>query len=184
MVNAQQWLDEKYPINAEYDFFNNIFSSITNMHNLGKRRAEVRKIDIWAWEGLEGSLSLEGFDNLEDFNCWGNSLAELDLTGAPNLRKVNCSSNYLRKLNVGNLRGLEELDCSKNRLTELDISGCPNLKNLNLTGNHLTIDQIRQKESLAVNATFITQNFHHHLIVIADNSEGQVAQIEFPPRNQ
>lgn len=131
MVNAQEYLDKKYPKNGVYQW------GITNLHNLGKERTEVKKIDIWVTKNLEGSLKLEGFTSLEDFNCRGNSLTELDLSGAPNLKKINCSSNNLRKLTLGNLENLIELDCSNNQLTELDINNYSNLEKLACGDNKL-----------------------------------------------
>ena len=127
--NAQEWLEHDYPREGVYQ------GGITNHYNFGKRRNEVEKIDIWAWNWLEGSLKLEGFDNLKELICWGNNLTELDLTGAPKLVRVIANNNKLTNLKINGLAELEELDCSNNQLTELDINGCHKLLSLKANGN-------------------------------------------------
>lgn len=132
--NAQKWLENDYPKEGIYR------GGWSNLHNYEKNRSQVEKIDIWAWNKLEGSLKLEGFDNLRELICWGNNLTELDLTGAPNLRKIDCKMNKLRTLNIINLTKLEDLDCCSNQLTELDIEGCFNLNSIKIDNPNILLN--------------------------------------------
>src|SRR2546423_15098083 len=72
MVNAQEWLDGKYPQNS-------VCCGEFDRVNKGKKREEITKLFVSNKE-LEGELKLEGFTNLEELNCSGNLLTELNLT--------------------------------------------------------------------------------------------------------
>ncbi|WNE41622.1 MAG: hypothetical protein AM1032_000362 [Mycoplasmataceae bacterium] len=156
MKNAQEWLEQDYPLNDVYQ------GGFINNYNRWKRRNEVEKIYVNPVNGLEGSLKLEGFDSLKEFNCENSWITELELTNAYNLRKINCSNNNLSKLNLKNLNNLEELDCSNNNLNKLDISGCHNLKSLKINGNIININQVIGIEILwkNINAKKTNKNYY------------------------
>ncbi|GES86610.1 leucine-rich repeat domain-containing protein [Rhizophagus clarus] len=111
-VDAQGWLDYNYPEDGVYRGLSPNISFHMFHDNRQKRRKEIKALDIWAASNLSGSLKVDGFDNLENFNCWRNSLTELDLR-----------------------------DCSNNKLTELDTSNCPRLEKLICDGNQLRLTQ-------------------------------------------
>src|SRR3954463_5959413 len=73
MVNAQEWLDERYP---------------------KEKRGSIIDLDIGKQE-LEGNLKLEGFSKLEILACCGNKLTGLNLSEANQLEEIDCSNNLL-----------------------------------------------------------------------------------------
>ena len=93
-------------------------------------RRWVPKIDI-SNKNLEGSLKLEGFDNLQELDCSNNKITCLEVVNCPCLKKIICNGNELIELRFGKSEKLVELNCSNNQLTELDISSCPNLNSEN-----------------------------------------------------
>ena len=95
MVNAQEWLDNKYPNNKE------------------DRKKET---ELYIGEkNLEGHLDLRDFINLKNFNCYYNQLTSLDLTGLEELESVQCNNNYLETLDFSAL--------NPDKLTCLNITG-------------------------------------------------------------
>src|SRR4051812_139706 len=119
MVNAQEYLDKKYPLTA---------------------RINIKKLDI-SYKNLTGSLNLTGFNNLTKLNCSDNQLTKLILVNCTKLREINCSNNFLDKLNL-NQRGKDGVDSGYSSddtenyrfcLQKIDISGNKfnNLKFLN-----------------------------------------------------
>jgi len=123
MVNAQQYLDTNYP---KY------------------QRTNITELDISA-KNLEGSLKLEGFTNLQFFDCWWNKITSLEIVNCPKLVAIGCygllninNENKLASLKLGKLDELVELQCYSNQLTELDIRGCPSLETLLSSDNLLT----------------------------------------------
>ncbi|CAI2188699.1 6245_t:CDS:2 [Funneliformis geosporum] len=86
---------------------------------------------------LQGSLKIEDFTNLKNFNCSKNQLTQVELINCPNLEKIDCSDNRLTGLKLEKLTNLIELDCGNNQLTNLVIKDCPNLKIIHCSKNKL-----------------------------------------------
>jgi Leucine-rich repeat (LRR) protein len=162
MVNAQEWLDEKYPNK--------------------KQRQAIEKIDAGN-QNLEGDLDLDDFSSLKEINVSGNPQlgeiintyatikinaqewldrefpdkqetelkaknqflieGELVIANFPNLEKVDIGGGWwstdknLTRLQIINCPKLNEIICNYN-LTELNLNGCSNLKKLNCSDNKLT----------------------------------------------
>ena len=96
MVNAQQWLDNKYP---KYGKCLEEFDE----KNKGKKRDQITELDI-SRKSLEGSLDLSGFVDL---------------------KKLDCSSNKLISFNVSNCLHLVEFDISNTDISEIDVNKLP-----------------------------------------------------------
>jgi len=93
MVNAQQWLDRKYPQEI---------------------RAKVKELNI-SDKNLEGFLDLTEFVNLEELECYNNQLSSLDLSGLGELRILDCSDNNLTNLTLSNCTSITYLNAYNNR---------------------------------------------------------------------
>ncbi|CAG8776967.1 6488_t:CDS:2, partial [Gigaspora margarita] len=113
--NAQEWLDYFYP---------------------KEKRVNIRELDI-SEVGLEGSLKLEKFTNLEALNCFRNKIMELEFSDCIQLKKIDCSDNQLSDLDLGNLSNLEFLDCDNNKLVNLRLTNCTEITYLNCRDNSL-----------------------------------------------
>ena len=132
MVNAQQWLDQEYPLNGkclgEFDH-----------ENKGKGREEIKNLDISRNNTYniyrEGNLRLEDFTNLKSFSCMWNGITKLDLTDCPDLVQVNCTSNELETLDVSKNLKLEGLYCNLNRLTNIVFPESGKLTHLHIKNN-------------------------------------------------
>jgi len=116
MVNAQEWLNDKYP---------------------KEKRNKILELNIDG-KGLDGELDLSDFISLEKLKCEANKLTNLNLTGTSNLKELSCSSNSLENLDLSENKELENLDCSNNQLIDLDASNCSQLKSLHCYDNQLT----------------------------------------------
>jgi len=128
-INAQQYLDEKYP---------------------KEKRNKITELDIGG-KNLEGELNLSDFTNLEKLDCSSNHyLTSLQLNNNSKLKSVKCDWNKLSQLVINNCCGLERLDCSRNELTELDLSKCSGLQNLNCSCNKLKKLELRGLTKLRV----------------------------------
>ncbi|CAG8561875.1 18483_t:CDS:2 [Racocetra persica] len=93
-------------------------------------------------KGLEGSLKIDGFSNLEKINCSSNELVNLEVINLKSSKEINCSNNKLAGLKVNGLDNLEVLNCSENCLTDVetllsDLSH-EKLKTLNLSNNNFS----------------------------------------------
>src|SRR3954447_16757857 len=97
-INAQEWLDKKYPINGTCQ-------RKTDQENLNKKREEITQLDIrkgkvgsffsGGYKKMVGSLKLEGFASLRVLICSLHELTELDVSNCPNLEELDCRSNEL-----------------------------------------------------------------------------------------
>jgi len=103
LKNAQQWLDQRYPIK------NTIPS---------KRRNRVEQLDVSNKE-LEGSLDLTDFINLKKLYCSDNKLTSLKLSNLTKLETIFCSNNQLTNLEINGLNNLENLDGKINQLGDI-----------------------------------------------------------------
>jgi len=130
-INAQTWLDEKYPKNG-------VCERKSDQENKNKKREEIIKLDISKGnlgkhfykigEGdktLIGSLKLTGFTNLQTLICSSHEIVNLDVSECSSLQELDCHGSKLTSLNVTGCSNLEKINCLSNEfLEEIDISKC------------------------------------------------------------
>jgi Leucine-rich repeat (LRR) protein len=104
LKNAQEWLDQRYPVKNA---------------NPSKRRNRVDNLDISNKE-LEGSLDLTSFTNLKKLYCNDNKLTALKLSNLVKLETVFCFKNQLTNLETNGLNNLECLNSKINNLSNLN----------------------------------------------------------------
>lgn len=136
-VNAQNWLDKKYPKGG-------VCKRGNDSENKGKTRAGITLLDIRKGKlgngifrknkNLIESLVIRGFTNLRKLIISSHQLINLDVSDCPNLEELDCRSNELTSLNVSGCSNLKKIDCSNNPLRELDFSTCPKLEEVNING--------------------------------------------------
>ena len=95
MVKAQEYLNDKYPMNG-------VCQRNSDRENKGKNREQITKLDLSKGkvgkglfsEGktLEGSLKLEGFTSLQILIISSQSITSLDISDCPNLEEVDISN--------------------------------------------------------------------------------------------
>jgi len=95
MVNAQEYINEKYP-----------------------NKEEIKILEINN-QDLEGDLDLSKFSNLEELNCSHNLIDNLTLGQCSKLVKINCSYNTL-----DTLKFLHELPDSSKQPVEINLEEC------------------------------------------------------------
>ncbi|CAI2188901.1 12744_t:CDS:2, partial [Funneliformis geosporum] len=117
-------------------------------------------------ESLEGTLKIEGFNNLKTFSSFPSNFTKLEFNNCPNLTKIFCSDGKLTDLNITNCPQLTILQCGINQLTSLNVNGLSNLQEINCVNNKLTsldfLDQLPSPKKLTrlflENNNFPTQN--------------------------
>ena len=118
MINAQEWLDKKYPKD--------------------KRKYIT---EVLLEEGLEGDLDLSDFENLVSLssakNCPKNGITSLNLSKNPYLCFVDLYNNKLTTIDTSNNPHLIRLFVGDNKLTSLDVSKNPNLIELRCNNNQI-----------------------------------------------
>jgi len=133
-VNAQEWLNEKYPPNKSCP-------RDSDPENKGKSRSGITHLDIRkskvgnffnGHKTLIENLKLEGFTNLRVLTISSHELISLDVSDCPNLEELDCHGNELTSLNVNGCVNLRKIDCSNNNLSKLDLLMCPNLEVVNI----------------------------------------------------
>src|SRR2546430_10770844 len=95
MVNAQEYLDQKYPTKEE--------------------RKNIEKLEV-SNRSLEGSLDLRNFSNLKELDCSNNQLSSLNLSKCNLLSSLKCSNNRFINLDFDECLELTELECCKNQI--------------------------------------------------------------------
>ncbi|RIA83268.1 hypothetical protein C1645_743204 [Glomus cerebriforme] len=154
MVNAQEWLDQNYPNK----------SKITQLilGTLVLRQQGLLKSN----ESLEGSLKVEGFNNLKTFSSFPSNLTKLEFSNCSNLTEIYCTDGKLTELNVTDCLKLTILQCGINNLTALDVRGLNNVQEINCVNNQLTsldfLNQLSNPQKLTMlfleNNKFPAQN--------------------------
>ncbi|CAG8773351.1 27405_t:CDS:2 [Gigaspora margarita] len=160
MVNAQQWLDEKYPVNRRNEIIElNINEQLEGILNLQdftnyinrkyptkEEKEEATKLDIRV-KGEEDSDSNEEEGKVLIAALFGLE-GSLDLTDFTSLKELG-SLNLLWKgnltsLNLTNCRNLQILNVSNNELSDISfLEQLPNpekLEELDLSANNITSD--------------------------------------------
>jgi len=157
-VNAQKWLDEKYPIDGVCKRDNDV------ENNKDKKREEITELDIRKGKigngffrknkNLVGSLKLKRFANLRKLIISSHQLISLDVSDCSNLEELDCRSNELTSLNVSSCSSLKKIDCSNSHLKELDLSTCARLEEVNINNcpKELTENKGSIKSSLDYDA--------------------------------
>jgi len=112
MVNAQEWLNERYT----------------------EKRTKIKELDIY-YKNLEGHLDLSDFVNLKKLICGQNNLTSLDISKCSQLEDIDCSKNQLTELNLSELYNLKKLNCASNKLTKLNLFQEKQLDWLNISSN-------------------------------------------------
>ena len=134
---------------------------------------------------LEGSLDLDGCNELSSLFCYWNRISELKVTNCPNLKFLSCGNNRFTTLDVSQNENLYYLDFATeeghgagivqtvllpqtdNRVTELDVSGLTGLKHFECALNpleHLDISENELLETLSCTDCCLSE-------LIADNPE-------------
>jgi len=91
LKNAQQWIDQRYPVKNA---------------SPARRRNKVERLDIDN-KDLEGVLDLTDFINLKKLCCNDNKLTALKLNNLSKLESVFCFNNQLTNLETSGLNNLE-----------------------------------------------------------------------------
>ncbi|MEG7978929.1 MAG: protein phosphatase 1 regulatory subunit 42 [Mollicutes bacterium UO1] len=99
MKNAQQYLENKYPLFI---------------------RQRIKKLNL-SNRGLAGILDLKDFKNLEILDCSHNYLTEISSLEKTNLKKLDASNNCLTNFNPQFCPGLEMADLSNNYFIRSDL---------------------------------------------------------------
>jgi len=120
-------------------------------------------------KGLEGTLNLEGFNNLKELNCSNNKITELNLGVCKNLANLNCSINKLSKIDLAKLAELENFSCDENIIEELDFNllDPEKITNLNLKNNNLS-EQSKKDIDISIFSKFTKLK---QLLIGNDNKE-------------
>ena len=81
----------------------------------------------WRSKNLKGSLTINGFANLDSLYLEDNNLDKICVTDCAALESLDCSDNNLTELDVSGCTKLVSLNCMDNKLTKLDLSNCPEI---------------------------------------------------------
>ncbi|KLL03457.1 MAG: hypothetical protein MRECE_16c025 [Mycoplasmataceae bacterium CE_OT135] len=135
MVNAQEWLDEKYPLN---------------------QREQIEEVSNNYGGELIGELVIENFPNLKRI-CLANNkkITKLSIRNCSQVKEIVVPNNQITELTINELTNLELLNCAKNQLTELDLNSNIKTKKLLLFGNpRLRSENIKGLEKLTQLSSF------------------------------
>jgi len=133
MVNAQQWLDNDYPI---------------------EERNEIEEIFQPEGEILEGDLIIENFPILKEINLQENRLNLVRINNCLECETVNLLDNHIITLEIINCPKIESLDCNNNRISQLPIElNLETLTSLTMTKNNFQINSDLSMFSRFVNLT-------------------------------
>ncbi|GBB97605.1 hypothetical protein RclHR1_03010008 [Rhizophagus clarus] len=151
MVNAQRWLDGKYPaevkarvkkIGGPKQNLNRIGDDLLSVFTKGRPFSSIfsNVINDDVIEDniiLEGPLSLKGFFNLEDLDISNHKVTALDISDCSQLRELDCDNNLLTNLDVSNNRQIEFIHFSGNQLTNIDFTGLDKIEKVYCNDNKL-----------------------------------------------
>ncbi|CAG8728000.1 5073_t:CDS:2, partial [Racocetra persica] len=92
-----------------------------------------------AYRGLEGSLKLDGFNNLKKLICYENRITSLDCSDCSSLEEIHCEDNLF--INIKLTPSLRRVDVRNNSLTSLNFLNdldSENLEWLNIHSNNFS----------------------------------------------
>lgn len=183
MINAQEWLDKKFPnkqtvteidlsdlkIDEESELIIDGFPNLTEIkkgwttgiHKVVKVTVidcpKLNKIDIsWFWDNT--SLNLNNVQSLTEINCRNNSLNELNVDSHIKLKKLDCSFNQITSLDLSNNKELVYLDFSANKISNLNIDKLPRFVKLKYYQNKITTFDISNLSKLSKDNFQLTIN--------------------------
>lgn len=131
VINAQEWLESQEEYNTQ------------------EKRNEITELNI-SNKGLEGSLDVSGFGQLEGLYCENNQLSSLNLGKYSKLKKLNCSRNQLTDLNINDCLKITELKCFGNQLEKIDLKNKKNLVKFSCQNNRLSFLDLSSCENLEI----------------------------------
>ncbi|GBB97607.1 hypothetical protein RclHR1_03010010 [Rhizophagus clarus] len=152
MVNAQEWLDSKYPTAGTKEGVKRIGGPKQTLKNIGgdllsvfiKNRPLTSLLTIVINDDaienniiLEGPLSLKGFFNLEDLDIRGHKITALDISDCSQLIDFSCCNNQLTNLDLSNNRRIERIGFADNQLTNIDFTGLDRIEKIFCSDNKL-----------------------------------------------
>ena len=94
------------------------------------------------------AVDLSHFQELEELDLSGNSLAELDLSANGKLRIARLEGNSLETVKLPESSALESLKLEDNNLSDIQLAGLPNLAELTLSSNMLESLRIEELPGL------------------------------------
>lgn len=136
LLDAQKWLDEKYPKDGTCIRENEREESRNHkgISNLGKTRSEITELYIRD-ESLEGTLDLNDFVNLKELDCSKNKLTSLNINNCSHLISVVSYDNLLTNITLPtNPTNLKTLNLKNNNFPTRDLSFLTTAVNLEWLG--------------------------------------------------
>ncbi|CAG8467863.1 19080_t:CDS:2 [Racocetra fulgida] len=92
----------------------------------------IKETENISEQGLEGTLDLSDFKNLEELRCYNNCLTTLNLSNLEQLEILWCSDNYLTQIPyIPNPEKITHLCISNNNINPSDLTIFKPLKDLN-----------------------------------------------------
>lgn len=146
MVNAQEWLNNKYPREERAEIRGLLIKS-AEYQNEDVDEFPLFQIDSIPQENrnyldtsLTGELNLTDFVNLEKLIINDQHVTKLIINNCANLSILDCSNNYLENLDLTNLSQLKIFSCSSNQIVDLDLSplASEKLENIWIDNNNLS----------------------------------------------
>jgi len=131
MVNAQQWLDEKYPNELTRQ---QVKELVINPYTVDNQSENAFKLE------LEGPLIVNSFEALKKLYLYSNKLTKLTIVNCPKIELISCTGNLLTDLDFLSAldpKKLTGLYLENNNISEQDLSCFANFINLTtlLIGN-------------------------------------------------
>ncbi|SOE21867.1 hypothetical protein SAMN06298216_2319 [Spirosomataceae bacterium TFI 002] len=123
---------EKYLVDAKIDKDGIVNGKMAKVDANG-----LKKIDCYGRK-INSLVGIEQFVDLEELNCYSNSISSIDVSKNLKLKTLNCFTNSLTVLDLSKNTNLENLRCLENSLTALDISKNTNLKILECGDNSIS----------------------------------------------
>ncbi|RIB14164.1 hypothetical protein C2G38_2195864 [Gigaspora rosea] len=133
-----KWLDENYPKDGTCKYKGDIYD------NIGKRRGEIKQLDISCRNGnalnkIKGGIDLNDFINLVKLRCRNNKLTHLNINNLKKLKEIDCSDNELNNLEFENFPNLRKINCIINKNLMLKLKNCPSLKTVDCPSDGLDL---------------------------------------------
>jgi len=129
MVDAQKYLDEKYPIDG-------VCQRDDDQANKGKTRKEITELDI-SNKNLEGKLIIQHFPALKKIRCGTNKgLESIKLVELAELGYFHANNCQLTKVEIINCPEITYFNVANNLLSELNFLSVLKPENLDVLSIH------------------------------------------------